>query len=76
VLAVVTTVNNANIVAGSAQGILDGFQAAVVVSVIAAGLGVPVSVIRFGRRTEPVVEAEPELERISETEAEPEAEAA
>jgi hypothetical protein len=76
VLALATAVLNANTVAGSAQGLLDGFQAAVVVSVIAAGLGVVISVVRFGRRAEPAVEAEPELELVSETEAEPEAEAA
>jgi EmrB/QacA subfamily drug resistance transporter len=60
VLAVATAVNNANTVAdGSAQGLLEGFQAAVVVSVIAAGLGVVVSMLPLGRRTEPVTEAEP-----------------
>jgi predicted MFS family arabinose efflux permease len=77
VLAIVTAVNNANTVAdGTAQGLLDGFQAAVVVSVIAAGLGVVLSVVRFGRRTEPVIEVEPEIELVAETEGEPEAEAA
>jgi EmrB/QacA subfamily drug resistance transporter len=76
VLAVATAVLNANTVAGSPQGLLDGFQAAVVVSVIAAGLGVVISVVRFGRRSEPVVEAAPELDRVPEPEAEPEAEAA
>jgi EmrB/QacA subfamily drug resistance transporter len=78
VLAVSTAVLNANTVAGSPQGLLDGFQAAVVVSVIAAGLGVVISVVRFGRRTEPVVEAAPapELDSVLEPEAEPEAEAA
>jgi hypothetical protein len=72
VLAVATAVNNANTVAdGSAQGLLDGFQAAVVVSVIAAGVGVLLSARRFGGRTEPVV-----LEAESVAEPEPEAEAA
>ena len=63
VLAVVTAVNNANTVAdGSAQGLLDGFQAAVVVSVIAATLGVLVSALPLGRRTEPATEVEPHLD--------------
>jgi EmrB/QacA subfamily drug resistance transporter len=74
VLAVATAVLNANTVAGSAQGMLDGFQAAVVVSVIAAGLGVVISLVRVGRRTERVVEAERELEPA--VEPEPEVEAA
>src|SRR5262245_49652723 len=75
VLAVVTAVNNANTVAdGSAQGLLDGFQAAVVVSVIAAGLGVVVTALRVGRGAEPVPEAAPDIEPAAE--AEPEAEAA
>src|SRR5207237_6014578 len=40
VLAVVTAVNNASTgPAGTAQGLLDGFHAALAVSVIAAGLG-------------------------------------
>jgi Major Facilitator Superfamily len=72
VLAVVTAVNNAYTVSdGSAQGLLDGFQAAVVVSVIAAGLGVLISALRFRRRAEPATAAEP----LIDTEAE-EAEAA
>jgi len=63
VLAVVTAVNDANTVAdGSAQGLLDGFQAAVVVSVIAATLGVLVSALPLGRRTEPATEVEPHLD--------------
>jgi EmrB/QacA subfamily drug resistance transporter len=67
VLAVVTAVNNANVgPAGSPQGLLDGFRAAVVVSVIAAGIGVGVTALR-GRpqpalATEPVPEAEAEAE--------------
>jgi EmrB/QacA subfamily drug resistance transporter len=70
VLAVATAVNNANTVAdGSAQGLLDGFQAAVVVSVIAAGVGVLLSARRFGARSEPVLEAEPVAEREPEVEA-------
>jgi EmrB/QacA subfamily drug resistance transporter len=74
VLAVATAVLNANTVAGSAQGMLDGFQAAVVVSVIAAGLGVVISLVRFGHRAEPVAEVEPELEPA--VESGPEVEAA
>jgi len=63
VLAVVTAVNDANTVAdGSTQGLLDGFQAAVVVSVIAATLGVLVSALPLGRRTEPATEVEPHLD--------------
>ena len=47
VLAVSTAVNNAAAgTDGSPQAILDGFQAAIVVSVIAAGLGVLVTAVR------------------------------
>jgi Major Facilitator Superfamily len=74
VLAVVTAVNSANTGAdGSPQALLDGFQAAIVVSVIAAALGAVVMSLRFGRQSEPVVEALPEVEEV---EAEVEAEAA
>jgi Na+/melibiose symporter-like transporter len=76
VLAIATAVLDANTVAGSPQGLLDGFQAAVVVSVIAAGIGVVLSVVRFGRRAEPVTEAAPEFDGLAEGEAEPEVEAA
>jgi sugar phosphate permease len=71
VLAVVTAVNSAATGApGSPQGLLDGFHAAIVVSVIAAGVGVAVTAFRGrGRPVEPAVE--PEI-----VEAEPEAEAA
>ena len=48
VLAIVTAVNNANSGAGNG-GLLDGFQAAVIVSVIAAVLGVVATVQRRGR---------------------------
>jgi hypothetical protein len=73
VLAVVTAVNNANTGAdGTAQGLLDGFQAAVVVSVIAAGLGVVATGIRFRQRVEPVVE----VDEVDVLEPEAEAEAA
>ena len=69
VLAVTTAVMNANIGSdGSAQATLDGFQAAVVVSVIAATLGVLVMAVG-GRRqhkaeatTEPLLEPETEAE--------------
>jgi EmrB/QacA subfamily drug resistance transporter len=73
VLAVVTAVNSANTGAdGSPQALLDGFQAAIVVSVIAASLGVALTAVR-GRR--PVLAAEPvvEVEPVAEA---PEAEAA
>jgi EmrB/QacA subfamily drug resistance transporter len=71
VLAVATAVNNANVVAdGSAQGLLDGFQAAVVVSVIAAGIGVVVTALPARRRSEPAADAEPEIEPLVEAEAE------
>jgi MFS family permease len=67
VLAVTTAVNNANTVAdGTTQGLLEGFQAAVVVSVIAAGLGVAVTALRLDRRTEPVAETELEAEPAEE----------
>jgi EmrB/QacA subfamily drug resistance transporter len=71
VLAVVTAVNSANTGAdGSPQALLDGFQAAIVVSVIAASLGVALTAVR-GRR--PVLAAEPVVEPVAEA---PEAEAA
>jgi EmrB/QacA subfamily drug resistance transporter len=58
VLAVVTAVNNAATTAdGTPQGILDGFQAAIVVSVIAALIGVAVMAARF--RTQPAPSLEP-----------------
>jgi EmrB/QacA subfamily drug resistance transporter len=75
VLAVVAAVNNANTGAdGSQQALLDGFQAAVVVSVIAAGLGVVVTAIRFRTRTAPAAEPVPEADAA--VDAAPEAEAA
>jgi EmrB/QacA subfamily drug resistance transporter len=71
VLAVVTAVNNAASGAdGSPQALLDGFQAAIVVSVIAALIGVVVTGVRVRTRLAPTAEVEPVLE------AEPEAEAA
>jgi EmrB/QacA subfamily drug resistance transporter len=64
VLAIVTAVNNAYTGAdGSPQGLLDGFHAAIVVSVIAAVAGVLVSVQR--RRVEEVVKAEPALDEAA-----------
>jgi EmrB/QacA subfamily drug resistance transporter len=72
VLAVVTAVNNAAVGAdGSPQAILDGFHAAIVVSVIAAGLGVAVTAVR-----RPRIEPVPELVCEEEPPVEPEAEAA
>jgi EmrB/QacA subfamily drug resistance transporter len=67
VLAVATAVNNANTGAdGSPQALLDGFQAAIVVSVVAAGLGVALTAVRGPRRpvlaAEPVAEVEPVAE--------------
>ena len=70
VLAVVTAVNSAATGADtSPQALLDGFHAALIVSVIAAGLGVALTAVRSGVRTAPATEVE-----VLETE--PEAEAA
>jgi hypothetical protein len=56
VLAVVTAVNNASTgPAGSAQGLLDGFHAAVIVSLVAAALGV----VATGFRRRAKADAEP-----------------
>jgi EmrB/QacA subfamily drug resistance transporter len=67
ILAIATAVNNANTgVGGGEQALLDGFQAAVVVSVIAALVGVTVTAVRFRTR----VETEPELEPVEAIEAE------
>jgi EmrB/QacA subfamily drug resistance transporter len=58
VLAVATAVNSAYAGSdGSQQALLDGFQAAVAVSVIAAGLGVVVTVLRGRTKTEAPAEA-------------------
>jgi MFS family permease len=58
VLAVVTAVNEANVGSdGTPQALLDGFQAAIVVSVIAAILGVAAVALR--RRWEPAPALEP-----------------
>ena len=57
VLAVVTAVNNANVGSdGSAQALLDGFHPALVVSVIAAALGVVAMGLR--RRMQPAIARE------------------
>jgi predicted MFS family arabinose efflux permease len=70
ILAVVTAVNNANTVAdGSAQGLLNGFQAAVVVSVIAAVLGAAVMAMGGRTRLEPVAELDAGVEAEAEAEA-------
>jgi hypothetical protein len=75
VLAVVTAVNSAATGAdGSPQSLLDGYHAAIVVSVIAAGIGVASTAIRGRTRSTPASEPEPLLE--PEPEAEPGAEAA
>jgi EmrB/QacA subfamily drug resistance transporter len=74
VLAVVTAVNNANAgTDGSQQALLDGFQAAVVVSVIAAVAGALVTAIRVRPRLATAPATLPEAELV---EPEPEAEAA
>jgi MFS family permease len=75
VLAVATAVNNAANAAGdSPQALLDGFQAAVVVSVIASGLGVAATALRSRPRLATV--AEPAGLVTADAEPEPEAEAA
>jgi len=67
VLAIATAVNNAAAGAGSSpSALLDGFQAAVVVSVVAAGLGVAVTAVPSRARLRPVAQPdafiEPEVE--------------
>jgi predicted MFS family arabinose efflux permease len=71
VLAVAAAVNTANTgTDGSDQALLDGFQAAIVVSVIAATLGALVTAIRLpSRAAEPVAELEPAVEAEVEAEA-------
>ena len=72
VLAVVAAVMNAATGAdGSQQSLLDGFQAAIVVSVIAAGLGVVATAVRLRPRTVPA-----DLAPVEPHEEQPEAEAA
>jgi MFS family permease len=46
VLAIATAVNNANASPGTAQGVLDGFHAAIYVSLAAAVLGVAATALR------------------------------
>jgi MFS family permease len=76
VLAVATAVNNAANAAGDTpSALLDGFQAAVVVSVIASGLGVAVTLLA-GRRPRLAPVAEPVEPNAAAAELEPEAEAA
>jgi EmrB/QacA subfamily drug resistance transporter len=56
-LAVVTAVNTANVGDGrSAQALLDGFHPAIVVSLIAAALGVAAMTVRRRMRAEPSIE--------------------
>jgi MFS family permease len=75
VLAVVTAVNNAYATAdGTPQGIVDGFEAAVVVSVVAATVGVVATALPLGRRRRADADETPELEPFEEER--PEAEAA
>jgi sugar phosphate permease len=70
VLAVSTAVAAANTGAsGSPQAVLDGFQAAVIVSVIAAGLGVAITAARGRARPEPAAEPAPEVEAAADAEA-------
>ena len=70
VLAVSTAVAAANTEAnGSPQALLDGFQAAVVVSVIAASLGVVITAVRGRTRPEPALEPAAEVETAVDAEA-------
>ena len=71
VLAVATAVATANTGAdGSSQALLDGFQAAVVVSVIAATLGVVMTAVRLPSRVPaPAAELPPAVEPEVEAEA-------
>jgi EmrB/QacA subfamily drug resistance transporter len=73
VLAVATAVNSANVGAdGTPSALLDGFQAAIAVSVIAAVIGVVVTAVRFRAALAPA----PEVAGEAPVEAEAEAEAA
>jgi EmrB/QacA subfamily drug resistance transporter len=73
VLAVATAVNSANVgVDGSPSALLDGFQAAIGVSVIAALIGVVVTAVRFRPTVAPAPELageEPPVEAKAEAEA-------
>jgi EmrB/QacA subfamily drug resistance transporter len=67
VLAVTTAVNNAAAGSdGSPQALLDGFQAAIVVSVIAAGLGIIVTAVRRGPQEVPEEAVREEAEALEE----------
>jgi EmrB/QacA subfamily drug resistance transporter len=71
VLAVVTAVNNANVgTDGSTQALLDGFHPALVVSVIAAVVGVAAVGLRRRVRPEVAAEVVPEVEPAPASEAE------
>jgi EmrB/QacA subfamily drug resistance transporter len=73
VLAVVTAVNNATTTAdGTPQGILDGYQAAIAVSVIAALIGVAV-MAAFRTQPAPALEPVPAAEAAPDVEVEAEA---
>ncbi len=75
VLAIVTAVNNAYAgTDGSPEALLDGFRAAIIVSLVAAAAGVAVTAIGFRRSSVPDVDAEAEAEPV--IEVEPEAQAA
>jgi len=64
-LAIATAVNNANVGSGgSKQALLDGFHPALVVSVIAASLGVAFVGLRRRARPEEVIEAVPETDEV------------
>jgi EmrB/QacA subfamily drug resistance transporter len=64
-LAIVTAVNNANVGSdGSKQALLDGFHPALIVSVIAASLGVAFVGLRRRARPEAVVEVVPETDEV------------
>jgi len=66
-LAIVTAVNNANVGSdGSPQALLDGFHAALFVSVFAAVLGIAAVGLRRRTRPEIVEEVVPEAERTAE----------
>jgi MFS family permease len=69
-LAVVTAVNNANVGSGgSGQALLDGFQPAVAVSVIASVLGIIAIALPLPRRAEAIADVPTEAEAEVEAEA-------
>jgi EmrB/QacA subfamily drug resistance transporter len=74
VLAVVTAVNSATTGAdGSPAAILDGYQAAVVVSVIAALIGVALTAARFRSAPTPTLEPAPAVDAAADVDVEAEA---